>query len=223
LIRIGGRENAQYVPLIHTPGLAEYDVIVDDAPTSPNTKEKVWSMVIQMFPMLRQLPLPPQALVELMKYSPFPVALTQKLEQIAQQAGGQGQDPTVQAKAQLMQSQAQRHQQQGALDQARAGHVAAETQVVALNAQTEALEKAAKIESLRAGALADLAKVGLAHRDQNLSEAEAAVDTLLQADQQQHDKTLDVAQHQHDQTMDYAQHALDSAELAQQAQQPKSP
>ena len=42
LIRIGGPEDAQYVPLVHEPGLAEYDVIVDDAPTSPNQKERVW-------------------------------------------------------------------------------------------------------------------------------------------------------------------------------------
>jgi hypothetical protein len=178
-------------------------------------------MVIQMFPMLRQLPLPPQALVELMKYSPFPVALTQKLEQIAQQPPQQNQDPTVQAKTQLMQSQAQRHQAQGALDQARAQHVMAEAQAIPAQTQTEAQERAAKIENLRAGAIADLAKVGLQHRDQNLSEAETAIDSLLQANQQQHDQTQDHIQGAHDRTMDYAQHALDSAELAQQAQQPK--
>ncbi len=39
LIRIVGQEQEQYVPLIRQPGNASYDVIVDEAPTSPNQKE----------------------------------------------------------------------------------------------------------------------------------------------------------------------------------------
>ena len=85
LIRIGGAENAKYVPLVHQPGLAEYDVIVDDAPTSPNMKERVWAGLMQMFPMLRGLPLPPAAWIEFMRFSPFPSSLVEKISQIAGQ------------------------------------------------------------------------------------------------------------------------------------------
>jgi hypothetical protein len=35
LVRIVGDEGAKYVPLIRQEGVAQYDVIVDDAPTSP--------------------------------------------------------------------------------------------------------------------------------------------------------------------------------------------
>src|SRR6185312_14295444 len=40
LVRIGGQEQARYVPLVRQPGLVEYDVIVDDTPNSPNLKER---------------------------------------------------------------------------------------------------------------------------------------------------------------------------------------
>src|ERR1019366_4677634 len=85
LIRIGGQDQAKYVQFIHDPGLAEYDVIVDDAPSSPNMKERVWAMIMQMMPMLRTLPMPPKAMMELFRYSPFPASLIDKISEIAEQ------------------------------------------------------------------------------------------------------------------------------------------
>src|SRR5262249_55670616 len=108
LIRIGGPENASYVPLVHDPNIGEYDCIVADAPTSPNMKERVWNALIQLFPVLARLNLPPLAIVEALKYSPLPEALVEKLTSMLSQP--QGADPAVQgqlmARAQLDQAKA---------------------------------------------------------------------------------------------------------------------
>jgi hypothetical protein len=186
LIRIGGPDEAQYVPFVHEAGLAEYDVIVDDAPTSPNMKERVWAMIMQMFPMLRTLP--PQALIELMRYSPFPASLIQKLTQISQQPPPV--PPQVQSRTALENAQAQRHQAEAGLIQAKTAHVAAEAQAIPVETQTVADERAARIESLRANAIAALQKAGAAERGVTLDEAEMAVDTLLRAHAQGHQQAM---------------------------------
>lgn len=71
LIRIVGQEQEQYVPLIRQPGNASYDVIVDEAPTSPNQKEATWSMLQQLLPVIGTM-LPPATWLALLKYSPLP-------------------------------------------------------------------------------------------------------------------------------------------------------
>jgi hypothetical protein len=58
---------------------ATYDVIVDEAPSSPNQKEKVWSLVGPMF-----MQLPPQIQIELLEYSPFPDSVVEKVKKAMQ-------------------------------------------------------------------------------------------------------------------------------------------
>jgi hypothetical protein len=75
LIRLD-QTNAQYVPLLRD-GLSEkYDILVDDAPTSPNMKEKVFGVVSSMLQIALQagIPIPP----EVLEYSPLPAALIEK-------------------------------------------------------------------------------------------------------------------------------------------------
>jgi hypothetical protein len=79
LIRIGGGENAQYVPLLRHSDTVAFDVIVDEAPTSPNRKEQVWAMLTQMIPTLLKVPLPASVWSELVKYSPLPEALSAQI------------------------------------------------------------------------------------------------------------------------------------------------
>lgn len=74
LIRVVGEDGAKYVPLIKQAS-ATYDVIVDEAPSSPNQKEKVWSLVGPMF-----MQLPPQIQIELLDYSPFPESVVEKVK-----------------------------------------------------------------------------------------------------------------------------------------------
>src|SRR5690606_30138900 len=89
LIRIAGEGAEQYVPLVKEPGTFRYDVIVDDAPTSPNQKEQVWGIIQAMMPMLMKQPLPTQIWVELLKYSPLPESLAAKIGEILQQPNPQ--------------------------------------------------------------------------------------------------------------------------------------
>lgn len=79
LVRIAGQDGAQYVPLLKDNLTFEYDVIVDDAPSSPNMKERVFSVLNQIIPMALQagIPIPPDVL----DFAPIPEALAQKWKQ----------------------------------------------------------------------------------------------------------------------------------------------
>jgi len=106
LIRIVGEGQQQYVPLIKSAS-AEYDVIVDDAPTSPNQKEATWAFLVQLLPMVAKM-LPPEALLKLMEYSPLPTSVVEELTQMQQAAAQQPQPPSPEEiKGQVMQQKAE--------------------------------------------------------------------------------------------------------------------
>lgn len=89
LIRIVGDDKRQYVPLTkEAVANLTYDIIVDDAPTSPNEKERTWGILMQLLPMVRDLMTPDVAL-ELLRYSPLPAPMVDKLIQKAQEAQAQ--------------------------------------------------------------------------------------------------------------------------------------
>jgi Phage P22-like portal protein len=81
LIRIVGKEGESYVPLIRDPGVTEYDVIVDDAPSSPNQKELVWNSMVTMMPMIQNMQPPPEVILEILDYSPVPASMVAKIKQ----------------------------------------------------------------------------------------------------------------------------------------------
>lgn len=83
LIKIVGEEGAQYVPLVKQAS-TEYDIIVDDAPSSPNMKEAAWSVMMQMLPMLGNV-MPPQMLISLLEYSPLPSTVVERLKKQAEE------------------------------------------------------------------------------------------------------------------------------------------
>lgn len=58
----------------------EYDVVVEEAPTSANQRELVWSLVAPMFK-----DLPPSVQMQLWDYSPFPQSVADKIKQGYQQ------------------------------------------------------------------------------------------------------------------------------------------
>lgn len=76
LIRVLGDAGAQYVPLIKDKIAFTYDIVVDDAPTSPNMKEKTFRIMSQILPLVLQagIPIPP----EILEYAPLPDGLVQK-------------------------------------------------------------------------------------------------------------------------------------------------
>lgn len=84
LIRIVGDGKAQYVPLVKRAD-AQYDIIVDDAPTSPNEKERTWGVLLQLMPFVKDF-MTPDTTLEVLAYSPLPASLVQKWKEKAEQA-----------------------------------------------------------------------------------------------------------------------------------------
>lgn len=101
LIRIVGKKDAKYVQLSRAPGTLKYDVVVDEAPTSPDQKERTWGALVQILPIAANmgLPVPP----EVIEYAPFPQALIDDWLKFAQGEGGM--PPQAKAKMQQMQEQ----------------------------------------------------------------------------------------------------------------------
>jgi hypothetical protein len=207
LVRIGGPDNAQYVPMIHQPGIAEYDVVVDDAPTSPDMKERVWAMVVQMFPMLQALP--PAAWLELMDYSPFPSSVVQKVKAIAAQAQhAQPPGPQEQAVMQLATAQAGKAQAEAQLAQVRMQHMGA--QAAKLQAETAALPMQVQSEMGEQQAKAMLAYAQAVNQlqDAGMSPDQAMHEMMLERAQFSHDQGMEQQQQAHQHALDQAQHAL---------------
>lgn len=80
IIRITTDQGEQAVPLNLDDDFIEYDVIVDQAPYSPNLKEQVWGTLSIMLPQLIKagVPVPP----ELLDYAPIPATLAVKWKQL---------------------------------------------------------------------------------------------------------------------------------------------
>lgn len=81
LVRIVGKNGEQFIPLVRDPSVTDYEVVVDEAPASPNQKDQVWAFMIQMLPMLKDK-MTPQIWAEIIPYSPLPEALTQKISKM---------------------------------------------------------------------------------------------------------------------------------------------
>lgn len=101
LIRIVGKKDAKYVALTKAPGSLKYDVVVDEAPTSPDQKERTWGALVQILPIAANmgLPIPP----EVIEYAPFPQALIDDWLKFANGEGGM--PPQQRAKMQQMEEQ----------------------------------------------------------------------------------------------------------------------
>lgn len=98
IIRITTDEGEQGIPLQLTDDMMEYDIIVDQAPSSPNLKEEVWSTLGQLLPQMIKagVPVPP----EVFKFSPLPEEVANAF---MKKMSGQL-DPQVKAKMDEMQA-----------------------------------------------------------------------------------------------------------------------
>lgn len=91
LVRITG-DTEGYVPLLRQHGSIEYDVIVDDAPTSPNQKEATWAFFQQILPVLGK-GMTRDELMVILEDSPLPPSRLAKLKQLGEQAAQQTPPP----------------------------------------------------------------------------------------------------------------------------------
>lgn len=116
LVRIVGDDKKQYVPLTkENVASSTYDIIVDDAPTSPNEKERTWGILMQLLPLVKDL-MSPDMLLEALKTSPLPASMVDKMQKkMVEQQQQQSQQPSpeqmaMEAKAQELQMNMQAKQ-----------------------------------------------------------------------------------------------------------------
>lgn len=83
LIRIVGDEGAKYVPLTKAEGVQKFDVIVDDAPSSPHQREMTWQMLMQLLPAVKD-GMTPDMWAEVIALSPLPSAVAEKFRKALQ-------------------------------------------------------------------------------------------------------------------------------------------
>lgn len=83
IIRIVGQQYTGAVRLAKDTTAGEYDVVVDDAPTSPNQKEANWLVISTLLPMFKdQLMTQPDLLAMVLEYSPLPSQLVSGIKRI---------------------------------------------------------------------------------------------------------------------------------------------
>src|SRR6202165_527369 len=100
IIRIVGQQYTGAVQLAKSLTAGEYDVSVDDAPTSPNQKEANWAIISQILPMFQeQLVQNPEMLVMCLEYSPLPAPLIASLKRMITQKANDPQTQKDQAQA----------------------------------------------------------------------------------------------------------------------------
>lgn len=126
LILVNGESGRQYVPLVKQHLPHTFDIIVDEAPTSTNMKERVWLVLEQLIPQLLQagMTIPP----EVLDYSPLPADLAEKWKQALQPDPQKRQidEQMVANTLRKLVSEALRNETQAQLNQAKALKEAAE-------------------------------------------------------------------------------------------------
>lgn len=148
LVRIvGGDGTEQYIPLLKQSGTLDFDVVVDEAASTVNQKERTFAVLMQLLPALQNMGV--QFAPELLEYTPLPAAMVQKWTQAMQQPKPPG-PAEVTAQANLIKAQAgaQKAQSDAALAQAEIPIQQQELQVRALEAQVDQLK--AMVEGMQA-------------------------------------------------------------------------
>lgn len=84
LIRVVGKGLAKVVPLMRDKTVGTYEVIVADAPTSPNMKEATWAVMQPLLVAFKDVLIGnPTILAQVLEYSPLPSALVENIKEAA--------------------------------------------------------------------------------------------------------------------------------------------
>jgi hypothetical protein len=127
LVRVVGPDYEKYVPLVRDEEAVEYDIIVDESPSSPNQKEAAWAVLQQLLPVIGPM-LGPASGAAILKATPLPESTVNEFKKaVEQEQQSQGPSPEQQ-KAELemakmqgdMQMQQQDHQAQMMIAQQKA-------------------------------------------------------------------------------------------------------
>lgn len=99
LIRVVEKSQIKYVPLLKDKDVEKYDIIIDEAPSAPDQKQFIWAITNQI---LQMNILPPAAVIELLRYSPYPESVVAAIRK----AMGMGDEmPPEQMKQKLAQAE----------------------------------------------------------------------------------------------------------------------
>lgn len=77
MVRIQQQGQQKYVRMAYLPETAKYDIIVDEAPNSPNQKERTFAILSQFQGLLGEAP--PAVIAEMVRYSPLPASVSEKI------------------------------------------------------------------------------------------------------------------------------------------------
>lgn len=101
LVRIAGPQGQQVIPLLRDKTAGDYDVVIDEAPSSPNQQQVVWQTFVSVLPIIKDM-ITPQVLLEVLPYSPFPDSFVAKMRDLLAQ---QQADPQAQQQKQMAMQQ----------------------------------------------------------------------------------------------------------------------
>ena len=139
LIRILGEDGQQLqVPLI-APDAGKYDIVVDEATTSPNIKQETFMVIRELAPLLAQaaIPMPP----DIIDYMPVPATLAQKWKEAVKPKGPPPPDPKIVLETQKLQLEAQQMQIKVKLEEMKAiADREKQANEIAMEQQKQALE-----------------------------------------------------------------------------------
>ena len=146
LIRILGQTGQQFIPLIRDQFAMDYDIVVDESPSSRDVKARTWQALGQLAPMLQQQGI---FVPSMLDYTPLPQSLVMELKQAVQQKMSQPPQPPIPIQLEQM-------KQQGAQAQlAQTGQL--KQQEIAANSQAQQAEQAAQAQGDAARMQADTA------------------------------------------------------------------
>lgn len=138
LVRIVGDQGAQYVPLAKDAMTQRYDIVVDEAPTSHNHKERVLALLMQLVPPLVQAGMAPPP-PEVLEYLPLPQAFIEKWRTAAKPPPEVVQQRRAYEEA-MKQTEVQGRQAESALKMAQAKKAEADAAATIMEAQKPAAD-----------------------------------------------------------------------------------
>lgn len=145
IVRIDSDQGQKFLQLVRDESVMDFDVIVDEAPSSTNQKERTWVVLSQIIPMAAQLgvPIPP----DILEYAPIPASLANKWRDYIREQGQQGAQQRQQMQQLAMQqamAQLQGEQAETQLDQAKAEETESKTVLNLAKARETAAETGIK-------------------------------------------------------------------------------
>lgn len=101
LQRAVGEDQQQGLQLLMQPGARNYDIVIEEAPTSANAKERAWAAISPLLPVLIERA-SPAIMAAIVRASPLPSQLAEKIAQELEQPPDPQKQQEAMQQAQLM-------------------------------------------------------------------------------------------------------------------------